>query len=78
LIDQHQLSERGAGSLLGLSRTGYRYQALPRRHQVARYLDQLGDEPPLPSVITGDNGTEFTRGAMFFWAKESKLKLSFK
>lgn len=34
LIDHHQLSERRACYLVGLRRTGYRYQSLPRRDEV--------------------------------------------
>lgn len=56
------------GQLVAVSITG---------NQVARYLDQLGEERPLPPVITCDNGTEFTSKAMFFWAKENKVKLGF-
>jgi len=33
LVHQHQLSERRACYLVGLSRTGYRYQSTPRRDE---------------------------------------------
>ena len=46
-------------------------------HQVARFLDQLGENRDLPDQIVCDNGTEFTSKAMFFWQKESGVKLSF-
>lgn len=36
LIEDHHLSERRACCLVGLSRTGYRYQAKPRADQVLR------------------------------------------
>lgn len=34
--------------------------------QVARFLDQFGDERSLPPMIVCDNGHEFTSKAMFF------------
>ncbi len=45
--------------------------------QVARFLDQLIDQRAAPDQITCDNGTEFTCKAMFFWQKESGVKLAF-
>ncbi len=48
------------GQLISVSITG---------QQVARFLDQLGEQRPLPESITCDNGTEFTSKAMFFWSK---------
>ena len=45
--------------------------------QVARFLDQLIDARRAPDQITCDNGTEFTSKAMFFWQKESSVKLAF-
>lgn len=45
--------------------------------QVVRFLDQLAETRGLPEVITCDNGTEFTSKAMFFWQKESGVKLGF-
>ncbi|MDC0088867.1 IS3 family transposase [Porticoccaceae bacterium] len=45
--------------------------------QVARFLDQLAETRDLPRQVVCDNGTEFTSKAMFFWSKESRVKLSF-
>lgn len=45
--------------------------------QVARFLDQLIDSRRAPKQITCDNGTEFTSKAMFYWQKESGVKLAF-
>lgn len=45
--------------------------------QVSRFLDQLAETRDLPRQIVVDNGTEFTSKAMFFWSKETKVKLSF-
>ena len=44
---------------------------------VARFLDQLIEQRSAPDQITCDNGTEFTSKAMFFWQKESGVKLAF-
>ena len=44
-------------------------------HRVARELGQL--ERPLPETIVCDNGPEFTSKAMFFWSKQSGVKLHF-
>jgi putative transposase len=46
-------------------------------HQVTRFLNQLIEARGTPSRIVCDNGTEFTRKAMFFWRKESRLELGF-
>ena len=46
-------------------------------HQVARFLNQLGEVRDLPDQITCDNGTEFTSKAMFFWQQETGTKLGF-
>ncbi len=46
-------------------------------HQVARFLNQLIETRSAPDQITCDNGTEFTSKAMFFWQKESGVKLAF-
>ena len=46
-------------------------------NQVARFLDELRESRGLPKSIVCDNGTEFTSKAMFFWSKESSVKLSF-
>lgn len=56
------------GQLTAISITG---------QQVARFLDQLAEQRQLPKTITFDNGTEFTSKAMFFWSKESGVKLGF-
>ncbi len=45
--------------------------------QVARFLSELTESQGKPNSIICDNGTEFTSKAMFFWSKESKVKLSF-
>jgi putative transposase len=45
--------------------------------QVARFLNQLIEQRSAPDQITCDNGTEFTSKAMFFWQKESGVKLAF-
>lgn len=44
---------------------------------VGRFLDQLIESRSAPDQITCDNGTEFTSKAMFFWQKESGVKLAF-
>ena len=46
-------------------------------NQVARFLSQLIESRSAPDQITCDNGTEFTSKAMFFWQKESGVKLAF-
>ena len=46
-------------------------------HQVARFLDQLIEQRSAPDQITCDNGTEFTSKMMFFWQKESGVRLGF-
>lgn len=45
--------------------------------QVARFLSQLIETRKAPHSIVCDNGTEFTSKAMFFWSKETSVKLSF-
>lgn len=45
--------------------------------RMARYLSQLGEERGLPERIVLDNGPEMTSKAMFFWSKETKVKLCF-
>jgi putative transposase len=45
--------------------------------QVARFLEQLIEIRGKPYGIVCDNGTEFTSKAMFFWSKESNVKLQF-
>ena len=44
---------------------------------VARFLTDLIEARSRPDSIVCDNGTEFTSKAMFFWSKESHVKLSF-
>lgn len=45
--------------------------------QVARFLSQLMEMRNKPHYITCDNGSEFTSKSMFFWAKETNIKLNF-
>lgn len=45
--------------------------------QVARFLNFLIEQLGKPNKITCDNGTEFTSKAMYFWAKEIEVGLSF-
>lgn len=61
-------SREMVGQLVSVSITG---------NQVARFLDQLGEQRKLPPMIVCDNGTEFTSKAMFFWSKERGVKLGF-
>lgn len=61
-------SKELVGQLVAFSITG---------SQVARFLDQLIEARSAPDQITCDNGTEFTSKAMFFWQKESGVKLAF-
>lgn len=44
---------------------------------VSRFLTQLIEARRAPDQITCDNGTEFTSKAMFFWQKESGVRLAF-
>ena len=44
---------------------------------VGRFLTDLIEARSRPDSIVCDNGTEFTSKAMFFWSKESHVKLSF-
>jgi hypothetical protein len=44
---------------------------------MARYLSELGTERKLPGAIACDNDTEMTSKAMFFWSKETGVKLNF-
>lgn len=46
-------------------------------HRVARFLDQLIECRGKPDQITCDNGTEFTSKAMYFWQKDSRVRLAF-
>ena len=43
----------------------------------ARFLTELVESRGKPVSIVCDNGTEFTSKAMFFWSKESNVKLHF-
>jgi len=45
--------------------------------QVARFLGQLIEARGKPNTIVCDNGTEFTSKAMFFWSRETGVKLGF-
>lgn len=59
IVDDY--SRELVGQLVSVSITGY---------QVAGFLARLSEGRSLPKSITGDNGTEFTSKAMFFWSKE--------
>lgn len=64
-----EFSREVVGQLISTSITG---------QQVARFLTQLGQmRGNLPNNIICDNGPEFTSKALFFWSKESLVKLSF-
>ena len=45
--------------------------------QVARFPDRLYETRGKPWKVICDNGTEFTSKAMFFWSRESDVKLGF-
>lgn len=45
--------------------------------QVTHFLNLLIEQRSEPDQITCDNGTEFTSKVMFFWQKESGVKLAF-
>lgn len=45
--------------------------------RLARYLDELGCLRSLPHTVVCDNGTELTSKAMFFWSRNSGVKLHF-
>lgn len=45
--------------------------------RMARYLDEVGSQRGLTKTIVMDNGPEMTSKAMFFWSKESGVKLHF-
>ena len=66
IMDEY--SREVVGQLVSTSISGQR---------VGRFLDQVAETRGLPRQIVCDNGTEFTSKAMFFWSKESKVKLSF-
>lgn len=44
---------------------------------MARYLDQLCELRGLPRTLVTDNGPEFTSKALFFWSRETGVKLHF-
>ncbi len=66
IVDDY--SREMVGQLVSVSITG---------NQVARFLEELKEARNLPNSIVCDNGTEFTSKAMFFWSKESGVRLSF-
>ena len=66
IVDEY--SREVVGQLVSTSISG---------QQVARFLDHLAETRGLPRHVVCDNGTEFTSKAMFFWSKETKVKLSF-
>ena len=41
------------------------------------FLDQISDERGLPKKLVMDNGPVFTGKAMFFWSRQSGVKLHF-
>ena len=45
--------------------------------RLSRELDRLFEHRPKPRTIVCDNGPEFTSKAMFFWQKQSGVKLHF-
>jgi len=45
--------------------------------RLARELDRLAEQRPLPGRIVLDNGPELTSKAMFFWSKWTEVKLHF-
>jgi putative transposase len=45
--------------------------------RLARELDRLSECRPLPKTIVCDNGPELTSKAMFFWSRQSEVKLHF-
>ena len=45
--------------------------------QAARFLNELFENRSAPRKIICDNGTAFTSKAMFFWSRESGVKLGF-
>lgn len=56
------------GQIVDLSISGER---------VARYLSQLISSRSRPRHLVCDNGTEFTSKAMFFWSRDTSVKLNF-
>jgi putative transposase len=45
--------------------------------RVARALNELNQSRPLPLTLVCDNGPEFTSKAMFFWARDRRIKRHF-
>jgi putative transposase len=45
--------------------------------RVARALDELAHNRPLPATLVCDNGPESTSKAMFLWARDRRIKLHF-
>lgn len=45
--------------------------------RVARELNKLSEQRPLPRTIVCDNGPEFTSKALFFWSRQNRVKLHF-
>ena len=66
IVDDY--SREMVGQLTSVSITGY---------SVARFLDELKEFRELPKTIVCGDGTEYTSKAMFFWSRESGVKLSF-
>lgn len=66
IVDEY--SREVVGQLVSTSISG---------QQVSRFLDRVAETRELPRQVVCDNGTEFTSKAMFFWSKETKVKLSF-
>jgi len=46
-------------------------------NQTSRFLTQLIEQRGKPKTVIGDNGTEFTSKAMFFWSRDTGVKLGF-
>ena len=61
-------SREMVGQLVSISISG---------RQVARFLVQLTEHRAKPAKIVCDNGTEFSRKAMFFWSQQSGVNLGF-
>jgi putative transposase len=45
--------------------------------RVSRFLNQLIESRGRPRALVCDNGTEFTSKAMFFWSKDTGIRLNF-
>ena len=66
IVDDY--SRKCVGQLVDTSISGAR---------VTRFLDQIVGERGLPKKLVMDNGPEFTGKAMFFWSRQSGVKLHF-